>query len=292
MKILRRIVIGLVTLVVLLVVAIYALSALRLNRTYDVSVAALSVSPASADTTEGHRWASMRGCTECHGEYLGGAMLVDDFAFGRVAAPNLTGGAGGVGPAYADSDWVRAVRHGIDRESKPLFLMPSHEYHGLSDRDLSTIIAWARSLPTIDSAAADIRLGPVARGLVAFGVFPLAANMIDHDARPTPPEPGVTVEYGKYLAGMCTPCHAQNLGGLEPGGHGPPPGPNITLGGALAAYTQETFARALRTGQAPTRQLNGELMPWLAFSQLTDAEVEALWMYIRSVRPVSNAVSE
>jgi cytochrome c553 len=292
MKILRRIVIGLVALIVLLVVTIYALSAMRLNRSYDVSVAALSVSPATADTAEGHRWASMRGCTECHGEQLGGTVLANDFAFGRVAAPNLTRGAGGVGPAYADSDWVRAVRHGIDRESKPLFLMPSHEYHGLSDRDLSTIIAWARSIPPIDSAAADIRLGPVARGLVAFGVFPLAANVIDHDARPTPPEPGTTVEYGRYLAGMCTPCHAQNLGGLEPGGHGPPPGPNITKGGALASYTRETFARAVRTGQTPTRPLNGELMPWPAFSQLTDAEIEALWLYINSVPAVGDEVRE
>ncbi|HJU65290.1 MAG TPA: c-type cytochrome [Gemmatimonadaceae bacterium] len=292
MKILRRILIGLVALIVLLLVTIYALSAMRLNRTYDVSVAPLSVSPANADTAEGHRWAAMRGCTQCHGENLGGTQFADDFPFGRVGAPNITRGRGSPTAAYADSDWVRAVRHGINREGKPLFIMPSHEYNGLSDRDLSAVIAYVRSAPPIDSALPPRRLGPVARALVGFGAMPLAAALIDHGARPTPPPPGATMEYGRYLVGMCTPCHGQNLGGLTPGGHGPPPGPNITKGGALAAYTKEAFARAIRTGQAPTRPLNGELMPWPAFSRLTDDEVEALWMYISSVAPVTAAVRE
>jgi len=66
------------------------------------------------------------GCVDCHTRDLGGKRFIDSEA-GRLAASNLTHGAGGVGDVYADVDWVRAIRHGVRPTGKPLLVMPSAE---------------------------------------------------------------------------------------------------------------------------------------------------------------------
>src|SRR3569832_2785638 len=54
--------------------------------------------PADADArARGEHLAITRGCTDCHGADLGGRVLVDAFPIGRLAAPNLTRGRGGIG---------------------------------------------------------------------------------------------------------------------------------------------------------------------------------------------------
>ncbi|MGH7718519.1 MAG: c-type cytochrome [Gemmatimonadaceae bacterium] len=282
MKLLKRILLGLLTVLVLAVVGVYVASEVKLGKTYEVNPAQLAASPASADPAHGRKQAEMRGCAFCHQGNFGGELFVDNFAFGRFAATNLTTGRGGIGPDYSDGDWVRAVRHGIDRQGKPLFIMPSHEYNGVSDTDLSTIIAYVRSLPPVDSVHPPRRLGPVARALVTFGQVPLSAAIIDHAARPVPPVPGVTVAYGGYLARMCMSCHGENLRGLPPGGHGPPPGPDITPRGTLANYTEQDFFRVFREGKTPSRPLDNERMPWKTFAQMTDDELRALWLYVQA----------
>ena len=52
-------------------------------------------------------------------------MLEQPSAFGTLAAPNLTRGAGGLGSTFTDTDWVRAIRHGIHRDGTSLLIMPS-----------------------------------------------------------------------------------------------------------------------------------------------------------------------
>ncbi|MDQ6831420.1 MAG: hypothetical protein M3081_21375 [Gemmatimonadota bacterium] len=63
-------------------------------------------------------------CAGCHGDDLGGNAVIEGGAFGRVYAPNITRGTGGVGSVMAsDVDWVRAIRHGVAPAGRALFFI-------------------------------------------------------------------------------------------------------------------------------------------------------------------------
>ena len=63
---------------------------------------------------------------------------------GTLRAPNLT--PGGVGGTYTDTDWIRALRHGVAPDGTPLVFMPSWEYYYLSKEDLGALIAYLKQL--------------------------------------------------------------------------------------------------------------------------------------------------
>ncbi|MFV1986486.1 MAG: hypothetical protein ACC682_04355, partial [Gemmatimonadota bacterium] len=62
---------------------------------YESNFRLLSSLPDSLDLDEGRRWSVVNGCRDCHGDDLGGAVMIDAPPF-FVVAPNLTGGRGGV----------------------------------------------------------------------------------------------------------------------------------------------------------------------------------------------------
>lgn len=282
---------GLAGLLVVALFIVYVLSGRKLNEIYDVNVALLSAAPTDDVIEEGERLAKMRGCAECHGEDLAGQIFFDNFIFGRVAASNLTSGQGGIGASYSDADWVRAVRHGVDPDGKPLVIMPSEEFYYLNDADLGAIIAYARSLPPVDQIHPEKRLGPIARFIIASGGYVLPAAKIDHASRPSTLEPGVSLEYGEYLSRICLSCHGEDLGGREPNGD-PPPGPNLTPGGNIANWSEEDFTVAMRTGVRPDGSELSADMPWRWIAEMSDDELKALWMYLRSVPSVTSPEPE
>jgi hypothetical protein len=53
---------------------------------------------------------------------------LDDLSIGRIVAPNLTRGRGGVGNTLSPSDFARAIRYGVDPMGRPLLAMPSDDY--------------------------------------------------------------------------------------------------------------------------------------------------------------------
>jgi hypothetical protein len=82
------------------------------------------------------------------------------------------------------------------------------------------------------------------------------AEMIDHEGpRPTAPPPGVTVEYGAYLAVGCTGCHGEGFSGGPIPGISPdwPEAANITQDPetGIGGWTREDFYRAMREGRRP-----------------------------------------
>jgi mono/diheme cytochrome c family protein len=167
--------------------------------------------------------------------------------------------------------------------------MPSQTFSNLSDRDLGAVIAYAKSVPPVDKPSLGVHLAVLPRALYLFGQLDVAvpAELIDHHApRPPDPEPGVTVEYGHYLTGLCTLCHGPGLsGGSTPlAAPSDPPALNLTPGGELAGWTFEDFKATLRTGVTPSgRELDAEFMPWPTVGKMTDEELEAVWLYLQSV---------
>jgi cytochrome c553 len=188
-------------------------------------------------------------------------------------------------------DWVRAIRHGIGPDGKPLLFMPSHEFNVMSDDDLGALIAYIQQLPPVDNELRPNSVRPLGRFLYARGMVPLVpAELIDHNAaRPVSPQPGPTPEYGAYLATTCTGCHGESLsGGAIPGA--PPsefPPANLTPDQAtgLGSWTEADFFRALREGKRPDGTALASEMPWQAFAQMSDDEIRALWLHLRSVPP-------
>ncbi|AKU91681.1 c-type cytochrome [Vulgatibacter incomptus] len=239
---------------------------------------------------EGRRLLAARGCAECHGADLGGGVVLDDPALGSLYAPNITLGRGSVVEGFRDADWVRAIRHGVKRDGRPIVIMPANEYYFLSDRDLSAIIAFAKTAAPVDRELPPHRIKPLLYVLTALEVFPLlAANSIDHAApREAVSEPEATKEYGRYLAKVqCQGCHGEGLGG------GPPPGApaslpvpaNLTPDEAtgIGKWTEADFVRALREGRRPDGRELDPFMPWKNFRNLDETELHALWAYVRSV---------
>ena len=288
---LRRLGIGAIALIVLLAgtaAGIYGLSTRGMTRLYDVTPAKLAIPTDSASLARGRHVAEAIGkCVDCHGEGLRGSAMIDDGAFGRLVASNLTRGKGGVIDNYSDEQLVRAIRHGVKPDGKPVLFMPSSEFYYFSDEDLAALIAYIRSLPPVDNELAPTKLGFIPRMLyVAKKMELIPAEVIDHANRPTIPARGATREYGLYLAqtGGCMGCHGPGLsGGAIPGA--PPSFPkatNITPTG-LTGWTEASFMQAMRSGVRPNGTKIDPFMPWSRIGQLTDEELRALWLYLASV---------
>jgi mono/diheme cytochrome c family protein len=272
------------------------ISELKLNRTFDIAPQslALSVPSDAASVARGRHLAiAITKCTVCHGADLGGTVFIEAPPF-RLVAPNLTKGAGGIGGSLSDADYVRAIRHGVAPDGHGLLVMPSSEYAGLSDADLVSIIAYAKSVAPVNRTLPPTDIRPLGRVLIALGQMPESdATRIDHNAQPPAAMPvAVTLEYGRYMAqiGGCTGCHRANLAGGHVPGTPPdfPDAQNLTPA-AIGSWSEADFFHALRVGKRPDGTTINQFMPWAETAQMTDGEIKALWMYVHSVPPVTTA---
>lgn len=281
------IVLGVIILgLIVLAVVFYFITNNFINRSFQASVESLDVPSGEEALAHGEHVATIWGCTECHGENLAGTPLIEDPAMAYLYASNLTSGQGGVGGTFTTDDWVRAIRHGIRPNGQSLIIMPSSEFYYMSDRDLGALIAYIKSVPPVDHVLPARSFGPVGRMLLYTGALPMQAAKVDNTAPRPQPEPGVTVEYGSYLASTCRGCHGPTLNGQggDPDPNGPPP-PNLTQTGELGEWSEQDFINALRTGQTPDGdKLDPDFMPWKAVGQMTDDELKAVFMYLQSLQ--------
>ena len=279
---------SLLALVIILALVLMLIGGSRFNRTYDIPVTAVSVPTDPASIERGkHLVEAIALCQVCHGDNLAGDTMVDDPAFARIVASNLTSGRGGIGGTYSDIDYVRAIRHGVGNDGKGLPLMPSEAFNKFSDHDLGAIIAYLKSLPPVDKEVPESKAGPIGRIFALLDASLFSVQLIDHAAPRAPAaNPGVTEEYGAYLATVCTVCHGQNLDGARPPIEGSPNSPDLTSGGELGSWSESDFINTLRTGVTPEGKfLNPNFMPWHRFRLMTDDEIKAIWLYVRALPP-------
>jgi mono/diheme cytochrome c family protein len=280
--------VGIIAILLVAIGSIYFVVDSKLNQTYMIPVEGFEIPSDPESIARGeHLVKVLAGCEDCHGADLGGMQFFDDPLSGRIASKNLTSGKGGIGSIYSDADWVRAIRHGVGSDSKPLVEIPSNIYYNISDADLAAMIAYLKSIPPVDNQLPPDSVGPLTRVFILLEPSLLPAQVIDHQApRPPSPAPEVSLEYGSYLAVACTVCHGENLSG----GLGAGSGLNLTSGGDLANWTEEDFIETLRTGYTPSgKLLDGELMPWGRIGQLSDDEIKAIWLYLKSIPSVESA---
>lgn len=231
-----------------------------------------------------------RGCVDCHEQNLAGKIFLEDPVVGRIVATNLTSGAGGIGAEYSVEDLVRSIRKGVRKDGKSVLFMPSHEYQWIHQKDMDALISYIRSVEPVDSDLPDHKINLPMRAMYLIGgdipLFP--ARVIDPDFNMPQNEPVTVRERGGYVATSCMGCHGANYsGGTIPGV--PPSWPqasNLTPAGPLAEWSEADFFKAMREGITPDgRKLRNEFMPYTITAQMTDDELHALFVYIKSIEP-------
>ncbi len=288
---------GLLGVFIVLLVVLFFVGSRKVDRTYDVQIASVAVPTDAASIARGKHYVEAIGvCQVCHGQDLAGPVVDDckndpctgfsnDPIFGKLMPNNLTSGRGGTGSVFTDADYVRAIRHGIGRDNKSLLIMPSEQYNKISDEDLGAMIAYLKTLDPVDNELGESNLGPLGRviAVIAGGLLP--ASQIDHSAARAPsPVVGVSVEYGGYLAEVCTICHGDGLTGSKVPGNERVDAPNITLDGPLGDWTKSQFINTIRSGITPQGDLlDPRFMPWNRFTRMTDDELDAIGLYIQSL---------
>lgn len=294
-KVLKWIGIVIGSLVGLLLVAglvLFFVGESRLNKTYDIPPSNLTL-PTDAESIAFGKHRAESLCQGCHGPDLSGVEGWFNAApIGRIDSANLTSGEGGIGKSFTTEDYVRAIRHGVGPDGKPIFMLAVVSTANLSDEDLGAIIAYLKTVPPVDHTVQERHFTPLAKIMLAAGMLgKLPAEAVSHNTTVSAPERGVSAEYGEYLVNTndCRVCHGENLNG----GPFPDPtikkiSPNLTPGGELGFWSEEEFMNTIRTGKTPGgHELNPELMPWKDYGKLYDDELKAIWQYLQSLPKLS-----
>jgi mono/diheme cytochrome c family protein len=193
--------------------------------------------------------------------------------------------------------------------SAGLIIVAGVSAHSATQGAGSTGVGGASTAPKA-GAAAKTGTGDKASGSVARGKY-LVTAMGCHDCHtpatmgPNGPEPDMSHALGGHPAGLTVP---------------PPPGPsgpwigsvtgtftawsgpwgvsytaNLTPDKAtgLGEWTEQQFVDTIRTGrrQGRGREILPQ-MPWPAFKNLNDADLKAIFAYLRTVTPIENKVPE
>jgi len=236
-----------------------------------------------------------------------GGTKIEEKGLGTLYVRNITPAALG---NWSDGEIIRAITSGINKDGEALFpMMPYLDYKNLAEEDVHAIVAYLRTLPPISNEVPKKQLD-----------FPLnlIVRALPEPYKPKPrPTPSDTVAYGKYLttAASCHFCHTQ----MDNQGQ-PLPGMDFAGGNELR-FSSGTVVRSANitpeydTGigawdkayfigrfkeyadstdsHIPVAK-GGEntVMPWTLYAGMTEEDLGAIYSYLRTVKPVKNAVEK
>jgi mono/diheme cytochrome c family protein len=261
-------------------------------------------------------------CWGCHGQDGGygpeesqaGGIEIDlsgiGPGFGIVYVPNITPDSKtGIGD-WSDGELVRALREGVNRDGEMIFpVMPYQFYHGLSDEDTLSLVAYMRSLEPVNNEVRENQFSFIAKALIGLRIVKPEAAITE---KITAPPQGPTVEYGEYLAwhaSGCAECHvprSPDTGAIDFdrvfGGslmsidetHFSSAGSNLTPDEVtgIGTWTKDQFMAAVRTGLRPDGTVLLPMMPWPWYQQWSEDDLTAVWLYLSSLDPVNHVPPE
>lgn len=256
--------------------------------TFDVKPVAIPSDAASLE--RGHYLFDSRGCAECHGRDGAGKVVIDDPGGFYVKSPNITSGAGSAVRDFADVDWVKAIRHGVKPDGRPLLVMPSEDYARYTDADVGAIVAYVKSLPPAAGEGAVLKVPLLVRFLYAIGQVRDAAEKIDHTLPPEQPPSADLVAQGAYIANGCKGCHNDVFAGGKIPGTPPdwPPAANLTPGedSALVRYpTPDALIAMFHSGKRPDGTAVSDVMPFPSLKEMTDTDIRAVYAFLKTLPP-------
>jgi Cytochrome c len=239
---------------------------------------------------------------------LGSGDILDEKA--RVFGPNLTPDhATGLG-TWSDAEIVRAIRGGVGRDGRPLRDHPATYYSAMTDADVSALVAYLRSLRPIRRALPRSAIDDSPRSPVQPGTPPSKENEIETPLQrgrylvqlgeclgchTPPPRPGVSRESLQFGGGRAF--FVEKGVGIELAGTAPPGAAVVTSANltpdatGIPYYTEKVFVQTIRTGRVAGVRPLSAAMPWIFFRTMTDADLAAIFTYLRSLPPIRHAVS-
>jgi hypothetical protein len=269
-------------------------------------------------------------CLHCHSEFasdlygappklgtLGQGGFPFDKAFGVpgvVCAQNITPDpVNGLGK-WSDGEVLRAIREGVNRTGDAIFpMMPYYYFHNLSDEDGRSIVVYLRTLPPIAHAVPARQIDFPANLMIKGAPKPVDGPVV------VPDDAKDHLAYGKYMVTIaaCMECHTPHddhgqripgrefAGGWEfkiPVAGGPPmrvvsanitPHPDAFFGKTSRQAWIDLVHSFAFVEENPVKTPRGSntLMPWGAFSGMTDQDLGAMYDYLQTVAPIKNEVN-
>lgn len=249
-------------------------------------------------------WDKYAGPMAAEGIGAGGEVFNQQMGFpGTFYAPNIT--PYGVGK-WTDGELLRAITTGVTRKGKALLpVMGYHRFGKMDVEDVFSIIAYIRTLEPVKK--------DIPESVADFPVNILINTMPVKSEYTKIPSENDEVKYGEYLVNAtgCVDCHSKrekgNIipgtefgGGMEfiqPGGI--VRSPNITGDDStgIGSWTKESFTARFKMyanadyKPAPLKQ--GELntpMPWSMYAGMKEKDIEAIYAYLKSLKPIKNEV--
>lgn len=237
----------------------------------------------------------------------GGELFDQKFGFpGTYYAKNIT--PAGIS-RYTDGEMFRVITTGVNKEGKAMFpVMPYHYYGRMDEEDIKSIITYIRTLTPIQNTVPESKSDFPMNFII--NTIPKKATHVKR-----PPASDV-VNYGKYLvnAAACMECHTQFdkgqlVAGTEFGGGREFPFPDGSIARSanitpdektgIGLWSEKVFVdhfRSLSDSAALTRKVNpGEMntiMPWTMYGKMTDEDLKAIYVYLKTVKPLQNSVQK
>ena len=250
-------------------------------------------------------------CAGCHynrqaQKFIGNRIEDVPGIAGKVFSANLTHSkTNGMPGKYTDGQLKHLLKTGVAYDGRFIgyMLRPN-----MAESDLNAIVAFLRSDdPAL--AAADTTVGPTHYNLIGKMYMGMHAKPLPYKTIASRPGENEPVALGRYLVDNlgCFHCHSKSLTSLNdlypeqtPGymaggtklkgaNGGEVTASNITpdKNTGIGNYTDEQFIKAVKDGEAPQRKL---APPMPKFSMLSNAEVSAIYAYLKTIPPVEHTV--
>lgn len=314
MKKIFRYLLIIILIVVVLVGAFAAFVAIRGIPKYKAEKLDFKVEPTPERLTNGQKLASML-CKSCHfnegtGKFTG-RKLGEAPQFGDIYTRNITKDTvNGIGK-WTNGELAYLLRTGIKPDGT--YLPPyMPKLIRISDEDLQSVIAfirsdhpWVQADNTRQPESKPSFLTKFLTNIGAIKPFPYPKGPI--------PNPDTTnaVKWGEYIALNqleCYSCHSKDFADNDY--FNPPKSPGFFGGGneiydkegkalkslnitmdetGIGGWSEEDFVKAVKYGQLPNNQ-PGLRYPMQPYANLSDAEVKAIFAYLKTVPKINNKV--
>lgn len=211
---------------------------------------------------------------------------------------------------YTDGELYRLITTGVTNDGRAMFPLMPYRYYGKMDpEDVYDIIAYVRSIPSIESDIPDSEAD-----------FPVSVIIKTIPTDPTPekkPNPNDQLAYGKYMTNVagCIECHTQvdAQGMIMPdlafaGGRSFPfpDGSFVTSSNispdketGIGSWTEDMFVQRFKqyvdsayvNPKIPPGEFN-TLMPWVMFAGMKEQDLKAIFKYLQSLPSHANQVTK
>ncbi|WP_256010475.1 c-type cytochrome [Desertivirga xinjiangensis] len=250
-------------------------------------------------------WNKFSGPLDTNGVGTGGEKFDHNIGFpGEVYVPNITPYNLG---KWTDGEIYRAITSGVKKDGSAIFpIMPYKAYSKMDTEDIYSIIAYLRTLPPKETGSPERSLDFPVNFLV---------NTMPVKAQPQKiPAKEDQLAYGAYLvnSASCRDCHTKQekgtpIEGMDfAGGYdfrlpgGTVSSANITqdLETGIGRWSKEQFISRFKSYQNPHAMKSvseGDfqtVMPWTMYGNMETSDLEAIFTYLKTVKPIRNQVTK